>query len=119
MLPIILNNLPLLFQKALNAEIERRKLGRDLQKLKDKQAKMEMKELKDQMKKDKEEQKKAKEKIRQQIEQDRYGHIDITGQSHPYHLDESIFILRGFRSNFTLLHFSMKFYVSKQNSPRW
>ena len=36
-----------------------------------------MKELKDQMKKDKEEQKKAKEKIRQQIEQDRYGHNDI------------------------------------------
>ena len=60
-------------QKALNAEIERRKLGQGLQKLKERQTEMEMKELKDQMRKDKEEQKKAKEKIRQQIEQDRYS----------------------------------------------
>lgn len=59
------------FEKSRNQEIERRKFGSDLQKLKEKQAEMEMKELKEQMKKEKEESRKAKEKIRQQIEQDR------------------------------------------------
>ena len=38
--------------------------------------------------------------------------------SHPYHWDESIFILRDIRSNFSFLfHFDEK-YVRKQNSPR-
>lgn len=59
------------FEKSRNQEIERRKLGQGLHKLKEKQAEAELKEIKDQMKKDKEEQRRAKEKIRQQIEQDR------------------------------------------------
>ena len=43
------------------------------------------------------------------------------GLSHPYHLDESIFIFRGFRSIF-FFHFyfiSDENEISKQNSPRW
>ena len=42
--------------------------------------------------------------------------------SHPYlnYLDESIYILRGIRRNFSFLfHFFDEYYVSKQNSPRW
>ena len=37
------------------------------------------------------------------------------GLSHPYHLDESIFIFRGIRSNFSFLfHFSMKFLLANR-----
>ena len=33
----------------------------------------------------------------------------MNGHSHPYHLDESIFIFRGIRSKISfLIHFSMK-----------
>ena len=38
--------------------------------------------------------------------------------SHPYHLDESIYISRGIRSNFFISFFD-EIHVSKQNSPRW
>ena len=38
--------------------------------------------------------------------------------SHPYHLDESIFILRGIRSNFEILfHFSMKILLANRIAP--
>ena len=40
------------------------------------------------------------------------------GLSHPYHLDESIFILRGIRVDFSFLfHFSMKFMEATIISP--
>ena len=38
------------------------------------------------------------------------------GLSVPYRLDESIFIFRGIRINFSLFDEN---HVSKQNSPRW
>ena len=38
------------------------------------------------------------------------------GLSHPYHLEEYIFILRGARSTFSFLK---ELHVIKQNSPRW
>ena len=42
------------------------------------------------------------------------------GISHRYHLDESIFIFGGIKSNFSyLFHFSNEIPVSKLNSPRW
>ena len=42
------------------------------------------------------------------------------GLSHPYHWDESIFILRGTRSIFFIfISFFDEIHVSKQNSPRW
>ena len=41
------------------------------------------------------------------------------GLSHPYHLDESSFIFRGFRNNFFIFNiFFDEIHVSKQNSPR-
>ena len=40
------------------------------------------------------------------------------GLSHPYHLDESTFILRGFRSDFSFLfHFSMKIKIANRIAP--
>ena len=40
------------------------------------------------------------------------------GFFHPYHLDESTFILRDVRSNFSFLfHFSMKFMSAKRIAP--
>ena len=42
------------------------------------------------------------------------------GISHPYQLDESTFILRGIRGNFSFfISFLDENHVSKQNSPRW
>ena len=42
------------------------------------------------------------------------------GLSHPYHLDESVFVFRGSGSIFLFLfHFFDENDVSKQNSPRW
>ena len=42
------------------------------------------------------------------------------GLSHPYQLDESIFIFRGVKSIFFIfISFFDEFPVSKQNSPRW
>ena len=38
------------------------------------------------------------------------------GISQSYHFDESTFVLRGIRSNFS---FFDEIHVSKQNSPRW
>ena len=38
--------------------------------------------------------------------------------SHPYHLDESILIFRGIRSNFSFLfHFSMKIKLANRIAP--
>ena len=40
------------------------------------------------------------------------------GLSHPYHLDESIFIFRGIRSKFSFLfHFSMKIMSANRIAP--
>ena len=39
----------------------------------------------------------------------------MNGLSHPYQMDEYIFIFRGIRSNYS---FIFHFYVSKQKSPR-
>ena len=40
------------------------------------------------------------------------------GLSHPYHLDESTFIYRGIRSDFSFLfHFSMKFLQANRIAP--
>ena len=40
------------------------------------------------------------------------------GLSHPYHLDESTFILGGFRSDFSFLfHFSMKIKIANRIAP--
>ena len=40
------------------------------------------------------------------------------GLSHPYHLDESTFIFRNIRSNFSFLfHFSMKFIKANRIAP--
>ena len=42
----------------------------------------------------------------------------MNGLSHLYHLDESTFILRDIRSNFSfLLHFSMKFVSANRIAP--
>ena len=42
------------------------------------------------------------------------------GFSHPYHFDESTFVLRGFESMFSFLFpFSDENHISKPNSPRW
>ena len=44
--------------------------------------------------------------------------LGTNGLSHPYHLDESIFIFRGIRSNFSFLfHFSMKFVSANRIAP--
>ena len=44
--------------------------------------------------------------------------IVMNGLSHPYHLDESIFIFRGIRSIFSsLFHFSMKFMSANRIAP--
>ena len=40
------------------------------------------------------------------------------GLSHPYHLDESTFVYRGFKSNFSFLfHFSMKIKTANRKAP--
>ena len=39
------------------------------------------------------------------------------GLSHPYHLDESIFILRGIGNIFFLFHFSMKIMQANRIAP--
>ena len=39
-----------------------------------------------------------------------FNPIEANGNFHPYHLDESTFIFKGSRSDFSFLfHFSMKF----------
>ena len=44
--------------------------------------------------------------------------LGTNGLSHLYHLDESIFIFRGIRSNFSFLfHFSMKFVSANRKAP--
>ena len=45
-----------------------------------------------------------------------FNPLVTNGFSHPYHLDQSTFVLRGFRSNFSFFDENL---VSKQNSPRW
>ena len=41
------------------------------------------------------------------------------GLSHPYTLDEFIFIFRGVRCKFIFISFFDEIHLSKQNSPRW
>ena len=42
------------------------------------------------------------------------------GLSHPYHLDESIFIFRGIGNSFYIfISFSDEIHVRKQDSPSW
>nr|KAG5695067.1 hypothetical protein BaRGS_032560 [Batillaria attramentaria] len=52
-------------------EIERRKLGQDVQQLKKVQHERELQEVRDQLKKEKEEERKARERVKEQIERDR------------------------------------------------
>ena len=49
-----------------------------------------------------------------------YNPYVTNGLSHPYHLDESTFKIRGFRSDFYFFNsFFDEIPVSKQNNPRW
>ena len=44
--------------------------------------------------------------------------LEANGLSHPYHLDESIFIFRGLRGNFSFLfHFSIKIILAMRIAP--
>ena len=46
------------------------------------------------------------------------SHPVTNGLSHPYHLNESTFIFRGIRSDFSFLfHFSMKFVSANRIAP--
>ena len=47
-----------------------------------------------------------------------FNPLVTNGLSHPYQLDESIFIFRGIRSNFSFLfHFSMKIMSANRIAP--
>ena len=47
-----------------------------------------------------------------------FNPLVANGISHPYHLDESTFIYRGIRSDFSFLfHFSMKFMKANRIAP--
>ena len=46
----------------------------------------------------------------------KFNQYVTNGLSHPYHLDESIFIFKGIGNNFLFFNEN---YVSKQNSPKW
>ena len=47
-----------------------------------------------------------------------FNPLVTNGLSHPYHLDESIFVLRGFESIFSFLfHFSMKGKIANRIAP--
>ena len=47
-----------------------------------------------------------------------FNPIVTNGFSHPYHLDESDFVLRGFKSIFSFLfHFSMKIKIANRIAP--
>ena len=49
-----------------------------------------------------------------------FNPLVTNGLSHPYHLDESIFIFRDISSIFFIfILFFDEFHVSKQNSPKW
>ena len=49
---------------------------------------------------------------------DIFNPLVTNGLSNPYHLDESTFVLRDIRSNFTFLfHFSMKFLQANRIAP--
>lgn len=60
-----------LLQKARNAEIERRELGKGLSKLKQMKLEQEAKETREALRKDKEETRLAREKVKEQIARDR------------------------------------------------
>lgn len=59
------------FEKERQAEIERRKMGQSVQKLKQFQEDREVQEVREQLKKEKEEERKARERIKAEIERDR------------------------------------------------
>lgn len=65
------------------AEIERRKMGQDLNKLKDFKAEREAKETRESIRKEKEETRLAREKVREQIQRDRSATATNTTPSYP------------------------------------
>ena len=48
-----------------------------------------------------------------------YSPFVTDGFSHPYHLDEHTFIVRGIRSKFSFLFHFDEIPVSNQNNTRW